>query len=316
VSQTVRDATHELKHIFGPVPSRRLGFSLGVDLVVPKTCSMDCIYCELGPTTDRTVCRSCPIDVDDVLRELERVLSERPRVDYVTLSGSGEPTLNSRLDDVIRGVRRATGVPVAVLTNASLMTDPAVSSALDLADVVLPSLDAVSPEAFERVNRPHPSLDPSAIVRAVAAFSRSSKAEVWLESVFVSGVNDGDCEVDLLRAAIEEIAPERVHVNTVVRPPAVPGTSPVSPGELAAIARKLGPRAEVIAKPAASVQRRTSRDAEDVVVAMAARRPITVDDVATALGMSHADAGRILGELVEKSVLTLVPHGEKLYYKA
>lgn len=312
----MRDAKRELRHVFGPVPSRRLGFSLGVDLVVPKTCSMDCIYCELGPTTDRTVCRSCPVDVDEVLRELGSVLRERPRVDYVTLSGSGEPTLNSRLDDVIRGIRRATDARVAVLTNASIMTDPAVSSALDLADVVLPSLDAVSPDAFERVNRPHPSLDPAAIVRAIAAFSRSSKAEVWLESVFVSGVNDDDCEVDLLRAAIETIAPERVHVNTVVRPPAVPGTLPVSPGALAAIARKLGPRAEVIATPAASGQRQMSRDADDAVVAMAARRPITVDDVATALGTSHADAGRILARLVEKGLLTLVPHGGKLYHKA
>jgi wyosine [tRNA(Phe)-imidazoG37] synthetase (radical SAM superfamily) len=312
----VRDAGRKLEHLFGPVPSRRLGFSLGVDLVAPKTCSMDCIYCELGPTTDRTVCRSCSVDVDEVLRELESVLSERPKIDYVTLSGSGEPTLNSRLDDVIRGIRRATGARVAVLTNATLMTDPAVCSALDLADVVLPSLDAVSPDAFERINRPHPSLDPAAIVRALAAFSRSSKAEVWLESVFVSGVNDSDCEVDLLRAAVLTIAPERVHVNTVVRPPAVPGTLPVSPGALEAIARRLGSRAEVIATPPASTQRRMEGDADDVVVAMAARRPITVDDVATALGTSHADAGRVLARLVEKKRLTLVPHGEKLYHKA
>jgi len=312
----MRDATREFRHVFGPVPSRRLGFSLGVDLVAPKTCSMDCIYCELGPTTNRTVDRSCPVDVDAVVREVEAVLRDRPRVDYVTLSGSGEPTLNSRLDDVIRGIRRVTDVRVAVLTNASLMTDPAVCSALDLADVVLPSLDAVSPDAFERVNRPHPSLAPSAIVSAIAAFSRSSKAGVWLESVFVTGVNDGDCEIGLLRDAIAEIAPERVHVNTVVRPPAVPGTLPVAPGALEAIARKLGPRAEVIATPGTSTQRQMKRDAEDTIVAMAARRPITIDDVATALGTSHAHAGRILAQLVEKKLLTLVPHGEKLYHVA
>lgn len=312
----MRDAKGKLKHIFGPVPSRRLGFSLGVDLVAPKTCSMDCIYCELGPTIDKTVCRSCPVDIDEVLRELEGVLRERPRVDYVTLSGSGEPTLNVRMDDVIRGVRHATSTPVAVLTNASLMTDPAVCVALDLVDVVLPSLDAVSADAFERINRPHPSLDPEAIARAIAAFSRSSRAQVWLESVFVNGVNDSDCEIELLRAAIETIAPERVHVNTVVRPPAVAGTLPVTHDALAAIARRLGPRAEVIATPQAPTQRHTSRDADDVVVTMAARRPITIDDVATALGTSHADAGRILARLVEKGLLALVPHGEKLYHKA
>lgn len=311
----MRDARGGFRHVFGPVPSRRLGLSLGVDLVVPKTCSMDCIYCELGPTTGTTVCRSCPVDVDEVVGEVKAVLRERPRVDYVTLSGSGEPTLNSRLEDVIRSIRGVTGAPVAVLTNASLMTDPAVCSALDLADVVLPSLDAVSPEAFGRVNRPHPSLDPGGIARAIAEFSRSSGAEVWLESVFVSGVNDGDCEIDLLRAAVETIAPERVHVNTVVRPPAVPGTLPVAPDALAAIARRLGPRAEVIATPAAPVQRRMDRDAADVIVAMAARRPITIDDVATALGTSHAEAERIVAQLVERGLLTLVSHGEKLYHR-
>jgi len=312
----VRISRGPLQHVFGPVPSRRLGFSLGVDLVRPKTCTMDCVYCECGPTTDLTVTRSCPVDPHAALRELAGVLAERPQVDHVTLSGSGEPTLNACMDGFIRGIRALTDAPVAVLTNGSLMTDDAVVAALDLADVVLPSLDAVSPEAFARVNRPHASLDAADIARAIAAFSRSARPQVWLECVFVSGMNDDDYEVGLLAGAVADIAPERVHVNTVVRPPALPDARPASAVRLAAIAKRLGPRAEVIATPPSSRQRHMGGDEASLVVAMAARRPITVDDVATALGVTRERAEEMLGEFVREDLLTLVPHGGKLYHKA
>ena len=136
-----------MAHVFGPVPSRRLGLSLGVDPVVPKTCTMDCVYCELGPTTYRTVCRAPYVDVDEILSEVAGRLEERHRIDFITLSGSGEPTLNSDLDRLIDGIRHLTDLPIAVLTNGSLMTDAAVCAALAGADVVAPSLDAATPAA-------------------------------------------------------------------------------------------------------------------------------------------------------------------------
>jgi len=302
--------------VFGPVPSRRLGLSLGVDPVPLKTCSMDCVYCELGPTTDLTVRRTAFVEPGEVLRDVADRVAACPQLDFITLSGSGEPTLHSGLAEIIAGVRRLTDVPVAVLTNGSLMTDLDVRSALDLADVVLPSLDAVSPEVFRAVNRPHPSLDPAAIAAAIGEFARTSKAAVWLECAFVTDVNDSDCEVRLLRDAIDDIDPERVHVNTVVRPPAVAGTRPVSSDRLARIAEMLGPRAEVIAPPAVVSSREIATDASEIVIAMAARRPVTASDVARSLGTSPANAERILAELVEKNLLTLVRHGEKLYHKA
>ncbi len=127
-----------MKHVFGPVPSRRLGFSLGVDLVVPKTCTLDCIYCELGPTTDRTVTRRPYVPVDGILEELRARLAEHPDIDFITLSGSGEPTLNSDIGGLIEGIKAMTDVPVAVLTNGTLLTDPDVRAALAGADVVDP----------------------------------------------------------------------------------------------------------------------------------------------------------------------------------
>ena len=304
-----------MKHVFGPVPSRRLGFSLGVDLLVPKTCTMDCVYCELGPTTDRTVCRRAYVDVGEVVEELRERLAEHPRVDYVTLSGSGEPTLHSEIGSVIDEIRSLTAAPVAVLTNGSLMTDPDVRSALFRADVVAPSLDAVSRAAFEAVNRPDPTLDPAEIVDALAAFTRAHMGEVWLEIVFVKGLNDTSSEIALLEQAVERIGPDRVQVNTVTRPPAERDAEPVGAERLLTIARRLRPDAELVAHTDRDSQVPLP-DAAETVVAMATRRPVTAHDVARAVGMSQAEAAKMLDAMVDRGAIRLVRHAGKLYYRA
>lgn len=305
-----------MSRVFGPVPSRRLGFSLGVDPVAPKTCTMDCVYCELGRTTDRTVSRTSFVDLDAILRELEERLGECPRLDFITVSGSGEPTLSTDLGRLIDGIRRLSDTPVAVLTNGSLFGDPDVRAELARAAVVAPSLDAVSPEAFEKVNRPHPSLDPAAIARSIAEFTRAFSGEVWLESLFVSGLNDDPGEVEGMAKAIEAIGPDRVHVNTIVRPPAHPDVRPVEAARLLEIARRLGPRAEIIARPADRTQPPARGDVAELIVAMAKRRPVTIGDVAMATGTSLADAAKHLSALTDEGRLELVRHGETLYYKA
>ncbi len=304
-----------MKHVFGPVPSRRLGFSLGVDPLVPKTCTLDCVYCELGPTTDRTICRGCFVPTATILDELAERLAENPKLDFVTLSGSGEPTLSSELGSLIEGIRRLTDTPVAVLTNGTLMTDPEVRAELGLADVVAPSLDAVSQEAFERVNRPEPSLDSGAIADAIAAFAAGFGGSVWLETVFVEGMNDDSGEIQLLTESIKAIGPDRIHVNTVVRPPAVSRAHPLTDERLRDIAAKLGPNAAVIAPSSSVTQPVASDDAAGVVTTMAARRPVTAIDVARAVGVSQAAAAKMLNELVDRGVLSVVRHGETLYYR-
>ena len=304
-----------MKHVFGPVPSRRLGFSLGVDPVVPKTCTLDCVYCELGPTTDRTVLRRPYVSVDGILEELAARLAEHPDLDFITLSGSGEPTLNSDVGRLIEGIKDMTDVPVAVLTNGTLLTDADVRAALARADVVAPSIDAVSRAAFERVNRPHQSLDPAAIADALVSFAREFHGKIWLEVMFVEGLNDDSGEVDRIAAIVEDVKPDRVHVNTVVRPPAVPDARALSRERLEEIATRLGPNAEVIASATGPSQATALNDASDAVIEMAARRPVTAFDVARSTGMSQAAAAKMLNELVEKQVLSVVRHGETLYYR-
>jgi wyosine [tRNA(Phe)-imidazoG37] synthetase (radical SAM superfamily) len=304
-----------LKHVFGPVPSRRLGFSLGVDPLVPKTCTLDCVYCELGSTTERTVERKCYVPVDGILEELGERLAENPELDFVTVSGSGEPTLSSDLGQLIDGIKAMTDTPVAVLTNGTLLTDPEVRAALARADVVAPSLDAVSQEAFERVNRPHESLSAAAIVDGLVTFANEYEGRIWLEVVFVEGLNDDSAEVDRIAGIIDEIRPDKVHVNTVVRPPAVPSADALPQERLEEIAKRFGPRAEVIAGPTGPSQSVVAADVQGVITAMAERRPVTAIDVARTVGLSAAAAAKTLNELVDRGVLSVVRRGETVYYK-
>jgi wyosine [tRNA(Phe)-imidazoG37] synthetase (radical SAM superfamily) len=304
-----------MRRVFGPVPSRRLGFSLGVDPVVPKTCTLDCVYCELGSTTNRTVCRRPYVGVEEILEDLGERLSHDLRIDFVTLSGSGEPTLNSDIGGIIDGIKALTDIPVAVLTNGTLLADREVRVALGRADVVVPSLDAVSQATFERVNRPHPSLAASSVVEGLVAFAEGFPGRIWLETLFVAGMNDDNGEVERIAEVARSIAPERIDVNTVVRPPAAAEARPVGAERLREIARMLGPGARVVAAPSGSSQSVVSDEVAELIVTMATRRPVTSVDVSRSAGVSLAAAAKTLDELVEKGLLSVVRHGETLYYR-
>ena len=167
-----------VKHVYGPVHSRRLGLSLGVDLVPYKTCPFDCIYCQLGRTTRRTVQRAAYVPVDKILGDLKRSLREVPKPDFITLSGSGEPTLHSGIGKIITGIRAITSIPIAFLTNGALLGDEDVRSGCRLADVVLPSLDAGDEAAYARVNRPAPGLTLRSLVEGLAGFREDFSGEI------------------------------------------------------------------------------------------------------------------------------------------
>lgn len=226
--------TQGFRYVFGPVLSGRLGRSLGLDLLGGRVCSMNCVYCESGPLTHLTLSRAPYVPAVDLLAELARWEAERqaagqPLPEVVTLGGLGEPTLNSELPLIMAGVRRLLpGVPVAVLTNASLMPDPQVRAELAQADMILPSLDALDPQAFQAVNRACPGLDPNVIADGILAFraetaSRSSDSQarhtkLFLEVLLVAGVNDGAANLELLAAFCNRLQADRVDVTTLSRP--------------------------------------------------------------------------------------------------
>jgi wyosine [tRNA(Phe)-imidazoG37] synthetase (radical SAM superfamily) len=209
------------QYVYGPVPSRRLGRSLGVDLIPYKTCTYDCVYCQLGRTTTLTLRREEYVPVDAVVAEVERRLAalDAPP-DYVTLAGSGEPTLHAGLGDIVADIRRRTDVPLAVLTNGSLLSEPAVADALAGVDLVVPSLDAPAAAMWRQVNRPHPDLDWETMLEGLIGFTRRFAGRVWLEVMLLADWTAEEMEVAALAMLADRIRPERVQFNTAVRPAA------------------------------------------------------------------------------------------------
>ncbi len=207
------------RYLFGPVYSRRLGLSLGVELVPLKLCSFDCVYCECGPTDTLTTARDEYVPIDRVEDELSRFLSTHPPPDYITFSGPGEPTLNSGIGRIIRFAKTDyPHIPTAVLTNGSLLSDPQVRADLCAADVVLPSLDAASGHAFRRIDRPAPGLELSAYIEGLEAFRAEYSGEIRLEVMVLPGVNDDWDNLKLLKDAFVRVRPDLIQVNTLDRP--------------------------------------------------------------------------------------------------
>ena len=207
-------------YLYGPVPSRRLGRSLGIDLVPHKICTYDCIYCQIGKTTKKTLLRKEYIPKEEVLEEVKAfLLSGDSPIDHFSLSGSGEPTLHSQIRSIIEGIKKMSSIPVAVITNGSLLYEEEVRKDLLRADIVLPSLDAVSPEVFKRINRPHRNISVEKAIEGMVEFRKVYKGEIWLEILFCKGVNDTPEELQRMKEAVDKIRPDLIHLNTVVRPP-------------------------------------------------------------------------------------------------
>ncbi len=301
-------------NIYGPVPSRRLGYSLGVDLLPYKSCSFDCVYCQLGPTTRKTVRRREFFSPRDVLAQIRRVLASGAKVDCITFSGSGEPTLSAGIGTVIAGIKKMTSTPVVVLTNSSLLSRPAVRKALLRADIVVPTLDAGTQAVFVKVHRPHPSLRLNRIVAGLKRFRQEFRGQVWLEVMLVKGVNDRPSQLRKLRELIALLEPDKVHMNTVVRPPADKQARPLSLPELRRIRDLLGPRAEIIADFGRRVRRPGREEIGRAVVSALRRRPMTRRDLGLALGRTAGAIGRCLTELLKKGEISMRRHKGTVYY--
>lgn len=303
------------KYVFGPVPSRRLGRSLGVDLVQFKTCPYDCVYCQLGRTTTKTVKRDAYVPTEDVLAELAAKLADKAECDYMTLSGSGEPTLHRDLDRIIAAIKAMTDTPVAVLTNGALLNDPDVRQALTRADLVMPSLDAGDEETFKTVNRPCPEVTFQSVVEGLNAFRREFSGSLALEILLVAGVNANETEARKMRRIIDEVGPDRVDVNTVSRPPADVDARPVDVATMVRVSNILGPTARIISAhafpPVGSGQVRREH-----LLDILRRRPCSMDDLIESLGCHRWEVAKLLFALVQEGVIFSRCQNESVYYQA
>ena len=309
-------SSQEQTLIFGPVPSRRLGRSLGVDLVPFKTCTYNCIYCQLGRTTNLTIERKQYVPISDVMEQLRRRLDDAARPDYITLSGSGEPSLHSGISELISSVKKQTNIPVAVLTNGSLLWDKEVQEALLGADLVVPSLDAGNPEVFMQVNRPHPELGFIRIVEGLIEFRGIYKGEIWLEIFLLDGINSMPSEVLRIKKLADAIRPDRIQLNTVVRPAAEDYVLRVPGADMNEIKNIFGKHAEVIVPYEQAPLTHERKAVADEVLVMLRRRPCTLDDIASGLSIHRNEAIKHLAKLEEKNLALEVRKDGVIYYQA
>lgn len=296
---------HQYKYLFGPVPSRRLGISLGVDLVPHKTCSLNCIYCECGKTTNLTIDRKEYVPTETVLTELKAFLSPNPKLDYITFSGSGEPTLHSGIGQIARFIKENfPGYKIALLSNGTLFYQPGLIEEVQNIDLILPSLDAASDLIFKKLNRPFHELKIEKIIDGLIQLRENFTGQIWLEVFIVPGLNDTDDEIAQLKSTIQRINPDRVQLNTLDRPGTVAWVKPATKNSLEMIAKKLNRNTEIIA----NFQKRDqvasySADVESTILQTIKRRPSTVDDLSTTLGLHPNEINKYIETLLRQNLI-------------
>jgi wyosine [tRNA(Phe)-imidazoG37] synthetase (radical SAM superfamily) len=280
----------------------------------PKTCTYDCIYCQLGRTTHKTVERSEFVPLEDVLEEIRRKLGEESDVDYITLVGSGEPTLYSRLGDFIAGVKFMTDVPVAVITNGSLLWQPDVRAELLQADLVIPSLDVAGAAMFQEVNRPHDAISFERMVDGLVAFRNEFSKQFWLEVLLLDGVTDD--QVARIKVLADKIRPDRIQLNTAVRPPTCSTARPLTAEALERFAAMLGERAEVVVDVAAKDEAATRTARTEEVLNMLRRHPASVPETAVNLSITEQNARECIDALLALEEIEEHRLEKGTYYRA
>lgn len=305
-------------YLFGPVPSRRLGISLGLDLVPMKTCTLNCIYCECGRTTNLSLERKEYVSFEAVKEELTHYLSHNPRPDYITFSGSGEPTLNSRIGDVVHFIKTQTSdIPIAVLTNGTLLFQQQTCDDIKDATVVIPSLDAATERVFRKINRPHPQLKINTIIKGLVQFRKDYSGQIWLEVFIVPGLNDTEQELTALKRAIEKIEPDRIQLNTLDRPGTVPTIRAATWKELENILDfwKLE-NSEIIAKAMERKELLSYRtDVESAILETIERRPCTLGDLSQVLGLHANELNKYLDVLEADKKIKAVKQERGFFYQ-
>jgi len=302
-----------MSYIFGPVPSRRLGLSLGVDLIPHKTCSFDCLYCEVGGTTDKTVACGPFAPVKDILGQLEKRLVECTP-DVITLAGSGEPTLHSEIHQIISGVRELTDTEIVILTNGSLFWEEAVRKRVLGADLIMPTLSSAVSRTFQTIHRPHADLTLDRVVFGLKRLRAEFTGLIYLEVILLAGINDSDEEISALKPLIEEIQPEKIQLNTVVRPPADPSAKALDRRRLEEIKLFLGERAEIVVDIGAAQGAALHHAKGEEMLEMARRRPLRIKDMAGALGLSVDEVESMVKGLLIKGYLRRQDHSGEIFY--
>jgi wyosine [tRNA(Phe)-imidazoG37] synthetase (radical SAM superfamily) len=305
----------EYKHLFGPVPSRRFGRSLGVDLTPYKTCSLDCVFCQLGTTTKKTVHRQEFVPINSVLAELAEWLKRDGQADYITLSGSGEPTLHAGFGQVLEFIRLKTAIPAALLTNGTMLQFREVREAAAAANVVKVSLSAWDPASYGWVNRPHKQLQFDQLVAGQKDFRAQFKGQLWMEVFLLAGMNAIPADVAKIADHAKQIAPDRIQLNTAVRPPAEDFAMALPKDRMQSLRHLFRPTAEIIAEFKAEHADPIQAN-QATILSMLRRRPCTAEQIADIFGMHLNEVSKYLGKLMRADQIRVQRKKATVYYAA
>lgn len=305
---------YSYKHIFGPVLSRRLGISLGIDLIPHKVCTLNCIYCECGRTNNLTVTRDEYQPTQEVINELESFLSTKPKLDFVTFSGSGEPTLHSKIGEITSYLKKNfPQYKVALLTNGTLLGDKSVQHDVMDIDLIIPSIDGVFLKTINKINRPHPSLDFKKIYLDLIDFSKKykgqhSKKQLWIEVFIVSGINDSPEELKDLKELLLKINLDKIQLNSLDRPGAEDNISIPGQDVLENIVKFLQPLpVEIIGKynGASNTNTTNENDIKKRIIELIERRPSTKEDITSSLGLDKFTAESNITSLLNENQIII-----------
>ena len=291
--------------------------SLGVDLIPHKICSLNCVYCECGCTTTHTLERKEYVSVGEIYLELKDFFEKHPDPDFITFSGAGEPTLHSHIGEVIGFIKKhRPAIPVAVITNGTLFYLPEVRSELKRADLVLPSLDAATQTAFSKINRPVNNYPVERDIQGLKDFCAEFKGRIWMEVLILPGYNDDPENLAAIREILTGIEPERIQLNSLDRPGTIKGLRAATEEELKGIADQWGLEGvEIIAPPAERKKQMSYRDdLESVILETLSRRPCTLRDLESILGLHVHEINKYLSALEEAGRIEALEQDRGRFY--
>ncbi|MDI6827876.1 MAG: radical SAM protein [Armatimonadota bacterium] len=302
------------EHLYGPVPSRRLGRSLGVDIVPYKVCSYDCIYCQLGRTTKLTSTPEQLIDPADVIREIGQWIKQGGTVDYITFAGSGEPTLNAALGEMIKATKKLTDIPLAVITNGSLFSESKIREAVSLVDVLLPSLDAGTEPTFQAINRPACGVSFVSMTEGLVRIAQEYAGQIWLEVMLVRDVNDSESDLHAMREIVRRICPNKLQITTVERPSRSGEARRVSDETLVRAREIFGGSAEIITRNVVpGVDNRRWEQVKEELIQILSRRPCTMGDIVAMSGLNIHEVSKHLQHLMQEGFIEQIGDTDPYY---
>ncbi len=306
-----------MKYVFGPVPSRRLGRSLGISPIPPKTCNYSCIYCQLGRTSVLTNERKMFFPVQKIIQEVKKALEKEHVIDYITIVGDGEPTLYLGLGELIEEIKKITNIPVAVITNGALLYDQEVRKELLLSDVVLPTLDAVEDRMFRIINRPHKNLKLELIIEGMRKFREEFSNQIWMEVMLVKDKNDSKETTLAIKEILDELKVDKTFINVPIRPPAESWVEIPTNEVLAEAQRNLN--AESIAHFENLLIESVDRDAspEDQILSITKRHPLREDQIMTLFpNLNEEEIKKMLERMSKKGLIKIEKYMNHRFWTA